>query len=199
MEATAKNTDAFLAAIKALAAEKCKEIDRETESLRAQRLETLQNESEAHYAAFTAYEVSRVQAQLNHEVAALEADAKQRLAAQREEIFESVFQEAAERVRQFTETDAYRDFLLASAKSIAEMFQSDRVHLYLREADGVYADALCAVFSTKPKVVFKSDIELGGLRARGVHAGKLADDTLDARLEQQKQRFLEESGLSMER
>lgn len=199
MEATEKNTDAFLAAIKVLATEKCKEIDEETERLREQRVETLQSEADAHYEAFTAYEISRVNAQLNREVAALEADAKQRLAAQRKEIFESVFREAAARVRQFTETEAYRDFLLASAKAVAEAFQSDRVHLYLREADGVYADELCAVFSTKPKVVFKSDIELGGLRARGVHAGKLADDTLDARLEQQKQRFLEESGLSMER
>lgn len=199
MEETAKNTEAFLAAIRNLATEKCKEIDEETESLRAQRLKALHSESDEHYAAYKAVELSRVRASFNRQVAALEADAKQHLAAERKEIFARVFEEATERLRQFTKTDAYHDFLLMSAKTVAGAFQSDRVHLYLREADKPYADELCSVISSRPKVIYTQDIEIGGLRAHGVHSGKLADDTLDARLEQQKQRFLEESGLSMER
>lgn len=198
METTTKKTEAFLNAIQTLATEECKKIDDETDALRAQRLQTLKSESRKHYKSYMEYEIARINADFNREISALEEQSRKQLTQQRSEIFESVFREAEARVRQFTETDEYRALLTSSAKAIAEVLGGDRVRLYVRAADKAFEKALCAAFAETPEIVVAEDIRLGGIRAEGVESKQLVDDTLDMRLEEQKQRFLSESGLSLE-
>lgn len=198
METTTKKTEAFLTAIQTMAAEECKRIDSETDALRKQRLQTLKSESGKRYKAYMEDEIARINAGFNREISALEEQARKQLTAQRSSIFESVFQEAEERIRQFTQTPAYHDLLMASAEGIAAVLKGDRVRLYIRAEDKALADALCAVFAEAPEIVFTEDIHLGGIRAEGLKSKQLADDTLDMRLEEQKRRFLSESGLSLE-
>lgn len=198
METTTKKTEAFLTAIQTLAAAECRQIDDETAALREQRLQTLKSESRKHYKSYMEDEIARINADFNREISALEEQSKKQLTQQRSEIFESVFREVQARVQQFTETDDYRVLLMSSAKAIAEVLGGDRVRLYVRAADKAIAEALCAVFAETPEIVIAEDIRLGGIRAEGIESKQLVDDTLDMRLEEQKQRFLSESGLSLE-
>lgn len=198
METTTKKTEAFLTAIQTMAAEECKRIDGETDALRKQRLQTLKSESGKRYKAYMEDEIARINADFNREISALEEQSRKQLTAQRSSIFESVFHEAEERILQFAETPAYRELLAASAKKIAEVLAGDRVRLYMRAADKTFADALGTVFAETPEIAFAEDIRLGGLRAEGLKSKQLVDDTLDMRLEEQKRRFLSESGLSLE-
>ncbi len=198
METTTNKTEAFLSAIQTIAAEECKRIDGETDALREQRLQTIKSESRKRYKSYMEYEIARINADFNRENSALEEQARKQLTAQRSAIFESVFREAETQVRQFTETPAYQELLAASVRKIAEILAGDRVRLYVRAADEAFAESLCAAFSEAAEIVIADDIRLGGVRAEGIESKQLADDTLDMRLEEQKQRFLSESGLSLE-
>lgn len=198
MEATNKKTEAFLAAIKNLAVQECKKIDDETDALREERLKTLQADARKRYKSYMEYEISRIRAQANREVSDCAAAARKTLAEQRSALSDAVFCDARREIAAFTETDAYRDLLLQSAREMAAVFPEGETELFVREADLAFAEALTAAFGRACRVTACGDITLGGLRAENAAQGCLADDTLDTRLAQQKNRFLEESGLSVE-
>ena len=198
MEIESSKTAVFLEAIQALAKEQCDKIDRETEELREQRIQNLQETAKARYDAYTEYETARINAEFNREISKLTESSRQQLTGQRTEIFDRVFAAVEEKLRAFVQTPAYRDLLLASAKKLAGMLSGDAVTLYLRPADKAFAEDIKKEFSVSPAVAYSDEIRLGGIRAEGARAEQLFDDTLDARLEARKAQFLTESGLSIE-
>ena len=187
----------FLDAVQALANEACDKIDRETESVRAQRLQALESEAKKRSEAFAAYEISRIDADFNREISDLEEASRKRLTERRDALEAQVFDRVRARLARFTASDAYRTFLEASAKKAVAAVGGGDVTVYLREADLPLADAVLAACSGKARIEADSSIALGGLKVRS-GAGLLADDTLDARVETQKARFLSVSGLSLE-
>ena len=72
------------------------------------------------------------------------------------------------------------------------------VELFLRKEDLVFSDDLKAIFKNGCVVTESDDIVYGGLRAADRKTHCLADDTLDTKLKEQKEWFLEHSGLSIE-
>lgn len=198
MEIESSKTAVFLEAIQALAKEQCDKIDRETEELREQRIQNLQETAKARYDAYTEYETARINAEFNREISKLTESSRQQLTGQRTEIFDRVFAAVEEKLRAFVQTPAYRDLLLASAKKLADMLSGDAVTLYLRPADKAFEEDIKKEFSVSPAVAYSDEIRLGGIRAEGARAEQLFDDTLDARLEARKAQFLTESGLSIE-
>lgn len=198
MEIESSKTAVFLEAIQALAKEQCDKIDRETEELREQRIQNLQETAKARYDAYTEYETARINAEFNREISKLTESSRQQLTGQRTEIFDRVFAAVEEKLRAFVQTPAYRDLLLASAKKLADMLSGDAVTLYLRPADKAFEEDVKKEFSVSPAVAYSDEIRLGGIRAEGARAEQLFDDTLDARLEARKAQFLTESGLSIE-
>lgn len=198
MEIESSKTAVFLEAIQALAKEQCDKIDRETEELREQRIQNLQETAKARYDAYTEYETARINAEFNREISKLTESSRQQLTGQRTEIFDRVFAAVEEKLRAFVQTPAYRDLLLTSAKKLASMLSGDAVTLYLRPADKAFEEDIKKEFSVSPAVAYSDEIRLGGIRAEGARAEQLFDDTLDARLEARKAQFLTESGLSIE-
>ncbi len=62
----------------------------------------------------------------------------------------------------------------------------------------MFSDDLKAIFKNGCVVTESDDIVYGGLRAADRKTHCLADDTLDTKLKEQKEWFLEHSGLSIE-
>ena len=182
-EINSKKTEAFLTAIKTLADEECKSIDEETDRLRVERLRALQKEAEDRYKSYTEYETARIKADCNSAVS---------------ELCKKVFDAAGEKINEYTKTDSYREKLVSSAKEIAEAFDGGDVELFLRKEDLVFSDDLKAIFKNGCVVTESDDIVYGGLRAADRKTHCLADDTLDTKLKEQKEWFLEHSGLSIE-
>ena len=116
-----------------------------------------------------------------------------RLIQRRQEITDEVFAESAERIRRFTATEEYRKLLLALAKELTAVLGTDSV-FYIRPADKDYVNDLLPFCS---KVLFDERIQLGGLKAISEQKALAADQTLDGRLQQQRQLFCENSGLSV--
>ena len=198
MEVTAKKTEAFLSAIHTLAAEECKRIDEETESIREQRLKTMQSEAKKRYQTEMEYEIARIRADANREISQKGEESRRTLSDLRTSLCEQVFSRARAQIEAYTKTDAYREFLLRSAQKIGEMFRGGEVTLFISQADSDKADAICKSFGEACTVTVSSDILLGGIHAADRKSHQLADNTLDTALTEQKAWFLEISGLSVE-
>ena len=160
MEIESSKTAVFVEAIQALAKEQCDKIDRETEELRKQRIDAMQESAKARYDAYTEYETARINAEFNREISKLTETSRGQLTQQRSEIFDRVFAAVDEKLRAFVQTPAYRDLLLASAKKLASVLSGDAVTLYLRPADKAFEedskkeqrDGLgCSFFDTKKR------------------------------------------------
>lgn len=192
------NITVFLDAVRRLADAECEKIDRETEAVRTQRLEALQQEAKARSDAYAQYEIARINADFNREISALEEASRKRLTARRTELENQVFDRVRARIATFTETPEYRDMLQKSAEQAAAAVGGKGLTVYLRKADMPLAETLCAGLPKGTQVVCDETISLGGLKVRAGATGLLADDTLDMRLEQQKAQFLAVSGLSIE-
>lgn len=196
MEETAKKTEAFLAAIKALSEKECAEIEAETESVRKTRLESMEAEAQQHYKAYTEYEVARIHAEANRDISEKNAESRKELTQLRASLCDSVFEAAREKLRAFRETPQYRDLVCASVRSAARTLSGEAAVIFVCKADEALAPALQAAYGAPCGVQTADDILLGGVR---VCAGTyLIDDTLDKRLAAQKAWFLENSGLSVE-
>jgi len=197
-EINSKKTEAFLTAIKTLADEECKSIDEETDRLRVERLRALQEEAEDRYKSYTEYETARIKADCNSAVSECEERSRKELTDLRAELCKKVFDAAGEKINEYTKTDSYHEKLVSSAKEIAEAFDGGDVELFLRKEDLVFSDDLKAIFKNGCVVTESDDIVYGGLRAADRKTHCLADDTLDTKLKEQKEWFLEHSGLSIE-
>lgn len=196
MEETAKKTEAFLAAIKALSEKECAEIEAEIESVRQTRLESMEAEAKQHYTAYMEYEVARIRAEANRDISKKNEESRKALTQLRTSLCDAVFDEAGERLRAFRETPQYKELVCSSVRSAAELLSGESAEIFICKADEVLADALKAAYGANCRVQLADDIALGGVRVRA--GNYLVDDTLDKRLAAQKVWFLENSGLSVE-
>lgn len=99
MEIESSKTAVFVEAIQALAKEQCDKIDRETEELRKQRIDAMQESAKARYDAYTEYETARINAEFNREISKLTETSRGQLTQQRSEIFDRVFAAVDEKLR----------------------------------------------------------------------------------------------------
>lgn len=198
MESNNKKTDAFLSAIKLLAAEECKKIDDETDKIRVERLKALQLEAEKRYKSYKEYETARIKADLNREISAYEDSARKKTSDVRNELCDKVFSQASKAISEFTRSKEYKDMLIKSANDIAQAFQDEDVTIYIHERDEVFGDEIKKAFPNGCEIIKSDEIKLGGIKALSKATNCLADDTLDTRLANQKDWFLKESGLSIE-
>lgn len=197
-EINSKKTEAFLSAIKELAAEECKQIDEETDRLRVERLKSLQSEARKRYKSYMEYEIARIRADSNTAISNYEEKSRKTLTDLRNSLCEKVFALAGEKINEYTKTPAYKAMLINSAKEIAEEFNGGEVELFVREEDMQFAEDIKSAFSGNCKVSASKDIVFGGIKAADSKSNCMADDTLDSKLEQKKEWFLENSGLSIE-
>ena len=89
--------------------------------------------------------------------------------------------------------------LRRSVAETAERLPADGTVFYLSAADmEKHAAALRDVCPAGSSLAAADDIRIGGVRAVNQKAGLLIDDTLDSKLELQRDWFTRESGLTVE-
>lgn len=122
------------------------------------------------------------------------AECRKKVFERRNEIAQKTLGAVSEKLKAFTSSEEYKDFLLGSAKSILEAFECSNVTLLLSPEDMKYAPLLCESFSGV-SVSEDSTIRIGGVKGINSIVTLLIDDTLDSRLASQKKWFEENSGL----
>ncbi len=110
---------------------------------------------------------------------------------------QKVFSSAAQQIESFTDSAEYVDYLVKSVKEIYKNASENTVY-YLSEKDLKHeADIKKALLNDNLKFLKSNEIVLGGVKAHDKDSGCLYDNSLDVKFEEQKEWFLENSGLKI--
>lgn len=142
--------------------------------------------------------ISEINAASGVKISAAESEARAGLFKRREEVRLEVFEEARKRIGEFTQTEKYKDLLIASAKRIREQMEGQCAELIIREADKKYAAEICSYLGNSITLHIDNSIELGGITVKSKNGEMMIDDTLDERLSAEQKWFMENSGLVIE-
>lgn len=187
----------FFDAITKDAEERHEEMTRKTRETVESGLEKAKTKAHSQAQAKIERERMLKEQEFNRTVANERTQQRARLTDKRGAITDEVFGDAREKLVAFTESDGYADFLKKSAAGFAAVFPQGDVIVYVRPGDMRFADDIKNAFGRDCKVESSDEITIGGCRAGVAGGSTVADDTLDTRLEAQREWFLEISGMSV--
>ena len=171
-----------------------KKLERQTERFRQQQLDAFETDAKEQLDSRIEYESRRLKTQRNREISALRADEMRASLAHRGEIVDAVFAEAKQRLLSYTETPAYRALLGESLRALKAQFDAG-VIFYVAPRDLAMAQELAAEIADVREVRAEDSITLGLAKASDPTGTVFADDTMESRLAQYRETFLEHSGL----
>lgn len=187
----------FFDAITKDAEERHEEMTRKTRETVESGLEKAKTKAHSQAQAKIERERMLKEQEFNRTVANERTQQRARLTDKRGAITDEIFGDAREKLVAFTESDGYADFLKKSAAGFAAVFSQGDVTVYVRPGDMRFADDIKKAFGRDCKVESSDEITIGGCRAGVAGGSTVADDTLDTRLEAQREWFLENSGMSV--
>lgn len=141
-------------------------------------------------------QVTRRKSAIVNETAKRELELKRELFAERQQIADEVFGAAHARLKDFAKSVDYSAFLRRSAENAKELFGNAACVVSLAPFDRDKESVISAIL---PHAQFETDnrILLGGARIFCPEKGICADDTLDSRLNDQHEWFIENAGLEV--
>ena len=180
-----------------MAKEKCKTINEETEFIKNQRTEAFEKDAQARCNSNIKYETARIRSDKNKSVSLAKEEAKKELSSLRNELTQKVFSAAKEQIKSFTYSDKYLEYLVKSVEEIYKDASESTVY-YLSEKDLKHADDIKKALKNDSLTFEKShEIVLGGVKAHDKESGCLYDNSLDVKFDEQKEWFIENSGLKI--
>lgn len=189
-----KKINNFIKSITDTAAEKREAVGAETEKiLRAERAE-LERQAKRDAENYVRAKSASVKLEAGKRISEKADECRKAVFSKRSEIADATLSEAAEKLKAFTESPEYKDFLIKSAGEVLKEIGSGNVTLMLRPRDMAFKDEIC---NTYPNASVSQDesIRIGGVKGINSTMTLLINDTLDSRLENQKRWFEENSGL----
>jgi vacuolar-type H+-ATPase subunit E/Vma4 len=194
----AKNkTDNFLKAIKKYAKEQKKSMQGEVKQLKTERLKEAEQRAKTDSERFIKEKLHEARNRRTSLLASKTQEGQKKLFVERSKMVDEVFELAAERLKAFAQTERYASELRKSAKSVAELFEGKDCVIYLNERDLGCADEIKSYFSANSKVQPDKSIKIGGVKGYCEILGIIADETLDSKLEAQREWFVENAPLSV--
>ena len=182
----------FLQAIQRDAEHRRSEIVKAIDAETAAELEKKRTEAEKKAARMEEYETQRATENANRLLSQSVLDAGAELARRRGQIADEVFAACEKEITNFVSSPDYGPFLKENAAGLLKLLRCDAAQFFARPQDLELARQNLPAGCT---VEADATIRLGGLRARaGITE---ADDTLDIRMENQKDWFLRSCGMSI--
>lgn len=190
-------TDNFLKAIKGYAKHQKNVMQGEVKQLKAERLREAEEKAKRDSELLVKEKLNETHNRLTAQLASQTQEGQRRLFIERSAMTEEIFREAADKLLQFTQTKAYPAKLKASAQAIAGLFGGKPCVLYLSERDMGEANGLKSLFGGSAEVQADKTIKIGGVKGYCESMGIIADETLDSKLEAQREWFVENAALSV--
>lgn len=198
MSTSIDSVKAFTDAIKKMAADECEKINRETRQIRTRRIRAAREDAENRYSEYVNYEIKRILREKNKEISLAEEASRKNLAGLRKELTDKVFSKVTEDLAEFTKTQDYRRLLIDCAGEIyGEISENDDIEFFVRKEDMAFKDELCNAINKDVRLSCADDIKIGGIKAINHTIGCLYDNSFDIKLEEQRTRFIENSGLKI--
>lgn len=186
-------TERFLKAINSDADARCEKIKNDVDEYIENEIKKTRRLARQNVRPVRSSEFDRLNEEINAELSENETKEIEKLVARRSEITEKVFAQAVEKIKAFAESDSYHDFLMNSVSNIKAAIGDDAV-IILRSDDKKLEAEIKALGN---EVKYDEFIKLGGCKGENLRTAMTANDTLDARLETEKQNFYSYSGLSL--
>ena len=186
----------FLDAINKYAEKQKATISTEVEEYKNKRIEQATEEGLKDAYEMIQRDIAKQKAQIVIEYSAKEQALRAQQFEQRRVICDRIFRAARKRLTEYTSSSAYEQTLKKSAACFAELFQSETIVVSLSEKDMRFTEMLKSIL---PNAQFKEDdgIEIGGMKAFCKETAIIADDTLDSKLKDQREWFIENAGLKV--
>lgn len=196
MERTRK-TDNFLQAIQRYTEEQRSITNTEVELLKEEKLRKAEENGKRDSERYIQQKLEAKKYVETSKLARLVQESQKKLFRERAKMTDEVFEMAAQKLIKYTETEEYKAELIESAKKIAKLFSDNRSVIYINEKDMKYSTDLLSVFSGMAELVTDNSIRIGGLKGYCKSMRIIADETLDTKLCEQREWFIENSGLSV--
>ena len=188
-------SDNFLNAIKEYADEQQNAMRKEVEQLKEKRLKEAEIKGKADSRAYIKNKSREKNNQEIAKVVKIMQDGQKKLFIERSKMTEEIFEKASEKLIEFTKSEQYSQKLLNSTKAISDFFKSAPCVLYLKENDMKNADSIKAVYGENAEIQIDKSIKIGGIKVFCPSMGIVADETLDSKLLEQRDWFIENSDL----
>ena len=203
----------FLKAIEKYAEEQRNKIRFESESFKKQELEKAEAEGIREAYTLIQREMAAIRTEISSQLSRDEMASRKKIFEKRNKMTENVFEKVTQRLVEFTKTADYEKLMLESVKKIAQALKADDVIFLIKESDLKFADKIKAVytaerlkdkkladkiksaFSPSCEVKSSKEIKIGGITGRSASLGLIADETLDTKLDGQREWFYQNSGL----
>ncbi|MGN0446943.1 MAG: V-type ATP synthase subunit E [Acutalibacteraceae bacterium] len=185
--------DLFADVINKTAAQQVRVIEKQIEVLGKKQLEEIEKLTEKEFSEIENYEMQKLYTKAKSEASCLSLEGKKERAAYRQSLENKVFDLVKERLSAFSETVSYTSFLEKSLDEILSFTKNEPLKLFVREKDEAVIKELLSKKGIKAQVVTDSSNSLGGIKAEST--AFTVDDSLDARLQGQREWFRQVSGL----
>ncbi len=196
MDNVNEQLDEFAALVLRDANEKRESLINKTEAEYKQIIDDKENE----YLKESYEAIQRSKSEFEHEADEemhhAEMEAKKKVLLKREEIIDDIMNMAKERLRGFTKSDAYGEWLVKKAEdALREAGKGNKI-IYVSRNDMRYADSLKAAVGADTEVESVADAGfIGGLRVYNAERRVSVDYSFGELLSDEKQSFLQNSGL----
>lgn len=182
----------FIDAINKNAIKECKRIEKATKKLYTGEAEKLQKSADEQMKEKIAYAKTELETQFNKNIAESYSNCRAKIAQKRTGLTQEVFEKAKAKLIGFTNSDGYIGFLSSSLKEIYG-YVGGTLNAFVKPSDK--EKILLAAEKAGVPCEAKEDgaIKIGGVRVESEEMKKIFDDTLDSRLEDQKEWFFANS------
>ena len=126
-----------------------------------------------------------------------EIKAKGDVLKHREKLVNQLFDTIVDRINAFTASDKYVTFLSNTAADAVKGVSDDNATILIRQEDIKHKDAIQKEVGANYVIKVDSGIRLGGLSILLEEGKILIDRTLDSAIDEQRERFVFESGLGV--
>ena len=184
----------FLRSVQDFADSECSALEYKAQSFKDENINEYTEIENKKSKEYIEYETSRIKRDVNCKLSQYESQKKSALVSLRNELSQKVFDDVTAKIKNFTSSDKYLDFLLKSVESIKE-FSNDKIEIHLKKEDLKYGEKLKNAVSCT--IIEDNSIILGGIKASLNNGTLSVDDTLDKRLLLQKDEFIKNSNLEI--
>lgn len=181
--------DIFLKSVTEYADTQCRKLERTAETQMQKEITAYKKQAAETGRSNTSREIEKIQSDAAFKAAEYASKKRRALSSLKNELAEDIFSDAELKIKDFTASDGYSDFLKRSAESLVKVIGSEIV-FYLRPCDMRYSDALKEQYKNA-EIRENENIHLGGIIATDKNEALRADDTLDSRFISEKKAFFE--------
>lgn len=185
----------FLNAIKKYSENERKNAVAELEAKKAEELKKAEKLASADAERRVRKLLSDAKSKITSEYAVKNLEAQGKVFKKRDAMVTEVFDRAQKKLVEYTLSEDYGAKLISDAKEIADTFGDNACVIYLSNKDLKYADDIMSVFNSSVEIKEDITIRIGGVRGFCDSLKLVADNTLDSKLEAQKEWFVENADL----